>query len=106
MRELRCEAGMSQGRLGAAVGVTMQQVQKYERGSNRISASRLEKIAAALNVPVSTFFGQDVVVPPAGTSDATAPADLQRLILAFSGVADPHLRKRLVELIEALTTKR
>ncbi|TDR85352.1 helix-turn-helix domain-containing protein [Enterovirga rhinocerotis] len=56
IRALREARGLSQAKLGEAIGVTFQQVQKYERGANRISSSRLQRIADTLNVPVSTFF--------------------------------------------------
>jgi transcriptional regulator with XRE-family HTH domain len=56
IRIQRIELGMSQVTLAQAIGVTFQQVQKYEKGANRISASRLQQIAAALQAPVSFFF--------------------------------------------------
>jgi transcriptional regulator with XRE-family HTH domain len=56
LRALRKERGLSQTALGAAAGVTFQQIQKYETGANRVSASRLYKLAKALDTPVADFF--------------------------------------------------
>jgi transcriptional regulator with XRE-family HTH domain len=57
LRALRLDRGLSQSELGHAAGVTFQQLQKYEKGTNRVSAARLARIAAALNVPVTAFYG-------------------------------------------------
>jgi len=76
LRELRGSAGLSQEELAKAVGVTFQQVQKYESGGNRIAAGRLFQFSVALGVPVSTFF------PDQATADelvSTLTAELQRL---------------------------
>lgn len=58
LKERRSELGLSQGELAAAVGIRFQQIQKYERGINRISASRLWEIAGVLNVEIAYFFGE------------------------------------------------
>ena len=75
MRELRIRAGMSQTTLGEAMNVSFQQVQKYEKGTNRMGASRLIQIASVLNVPVEALFeGLE-------TSNAASGADSQGVML-------------------------
>lgn len=76
LRELRTAAGLSQDDIAKAVGVTFQQVQKYENGGNRIAAGRLFQFSAALGVPVATFF------PDQATADelvSSLTAEVQRL---------------------------
>lgn len=98
LRLLRQAAGLSQADLGELVGVTYQQVQKYERGVNRISAVRLNEFAAALNAPVLVFFDQPAdlkpVRPPA--EQAAEVADL------FSMIDDSRVRMRVLALIRLL----
>ncbi len=74
VRRFRQIAGMSQSSLAGALGVTFQQIQKYERGANRVSASRLQQIADVLNVKVSDFFdGMKPVSTPKGTLSVGDP---------------------------------
>ncbi|MCH7634748.1 MAG: helix-turn-helix transcriptional regulator [Proteobacteria bacterium] len=110
--------GMSQEKLGRAVGLTFQQIQKYERGVNRVGASRLFNLGRALDVPVSFFF-EDLSPEAAGggkrrargLSEAPAsvlePDSLSKretvdLIRAYYRVTDPKLRKRVLDLLKAL----
>ena len=111
--------GLSQTDLGKMLGITFQQIQKYERGVNRISASRLFNLSHVLDVPISFFF--DDLSPAAagagrkrqakGFSEAPAAAiDLDvlsnretiKLIRAYYRVTDPQLRKRVLDLLEAI----
>ncbi len=111
--------GMSQTDLGKAVGVTFQQVQKYEKGTNRIGASRLFNLSRVLDVPISFFF--DDLSPAAagagrkrrarGFSEAPAAAidfdvlserETIKLVRAYYRVTDPRLRKRVLDLLEAV----
>jgi transcriptional regulator with XRE-family HTH domain len=107
--------GLSQEKLGEAIGLTFQQVQKYERGFNRISASRLHEISQVLKVPVTFFFDNtDPVRAPAisaGFADARAgPAedDLLRraetleLVSAYYTIEDATVRRRLFDLAKTL----
>ena len=110
VRMRRMMLGMSQEKLGDALGLTFQQVQKYEKGTNRIGASRLQQISLILQVPVSFFFEGAPRPPgrPAGFGEAPSPAyvtrfsrDLRRLALvkAFMRIqnaeaAPPHRRSR------------
>ena len=106
--------GMSQEKLGAAIGLTFQQVQKYERGANRIGASRLHELSRVLDVPVSFFFDDmDPVRAPATGGFAETPAEsfdndpLSRretteLIAAYYEIGDPTIRRLFFELAKAL----
>ena len=106
--------GMSQTDLGNRIGVTFQQVQKYEKGTNRISASALQQIAKFLEVPAAYFFeGANSVEASflsgfAEENDAIYVADFlstmegQQLARAFSRIQDAKVRKRLVDLVLSL----
>lgn len=106
--------GMSQEKLGENLGITFQQIQKYEKGTNRVGASRLQAIASIIGVPVSFFFddapGQEAVGGKGFAEDAptsfaiefcSTPEGLQ-LNRSFYKIADPKVRKRIVELVKAL----
>ncbi len=104
---------MGQVKLGEGLGLTFQQVQKYEYGTNRVSASRLFQISKILNVPASYFFDN---VPVDAASHArrlrddgkAVPADMPtsreslKLIRAYYGISNPALRETVLGLIEAL----
>ncbi len=107
LRELRMLAGLSQSDVAAALGLTFQQLQKYERGFNRVSASRLYKLAQFFRVPVSVFFeGLDVRPTPEGEAveetDAGTLRSREALMLAryFQSIRDPGLRGAIRELAE------
>ena len=115
VRMRRMMLGMSQEKLGDALGLTFQQVQKYEKGANRIGASRLQQIAHILQVPVSFFFegapnapghqpieGMGEAPSPAYVSDFLATSDGLALTKAFMRIKDPKLRRRLVDLVEQM----
>ncbi len=106
---------MSQEKLGDALGLTFQQVQKYEKGTNRIGASRLQQISQILQVPVSFFFDGAPHVPgsgraegmgeapsPAYVSDFLATSDGLALTKAFMRISDAKLRRRIVDLVEQI----
>ena len=108
---------MSQEKLGDALGLTFQQVQKYEKGTNRIGASRLQQISHILQVPVSFFFdgaphvagaprsdGVGEAPSPAYVSDFLATSDGLALTKAFMRISDTKLRRRIVELVEQIAT--
>ncbi len=114
VRMRRMLMGMSQERLGDALELTFQQVQKYEKGTNRISASRLQQIAKILAVPVEFFFeGAPGGEPrdPAGfaeaggqgyVSDFMGTAEGVALSKAFIRIKNPKVRRRVIELVAAL----
>ncbi|WP_366655106.1 helix-turn-helix domain-containing protein [Fodinicurvata sp. EGI_FJ10296] len=113
IRQRRMLMGMSQEKLGEAIGLTFQQVQKYERAANRISASKLYDISRALDVPVSFFF-EDVdplsAAPAVGSAvvGAEAPENAMdkretlELVRAFYRIENPSVRKRLIDFVRSL----
>lgn len=112
VRSRRLEIGMSQERLAELLGVTFQQVQKYEKGVNRIAASRLHDIAAALDQPVARFFEGLASARSAGgvgetardyVDDALATPEGAQLIALFASIKNQKVRRRVVELVKALT---
>jgi transcriptional regulator with XRE-family HTH domain len=91
---------MSQVRLATAIGVSFQQVQKYERAISRVSASRLYLMSRALDVPVPYFFAEE---PVAGfDADTLHRRETVELINAFYEIADADLRRRFLELARLL----
>ena len=101
VRMRRMMLSMSQEKLGDALDLTFQQVQKYEKGANRIGASRLQQIAHILQVPVSFFF-DGAPNAPAYVSDFLATSDGLALTKAFMGIKDAKLRRRIVDLVEQI----
>ena len=110
VRMRRMMLGMSQEKLGDALSLTFQQVQKYEKGTNRIGASRLQQIAHSLQVPVAFFFEGAPDLPgnagtlgeapsPAYVSDFLATSDGLALTKAFMRIKDAKLRRRIVDLV-------
>ena len=113
VRMRRMMLGMSQDKLGDALSLTFQQVQKYEKGTNRIGASRLQQIAHFLQVPVSFFFEGAPGLPsgngnageapsPSYVSDFLATSDGLALTKAFMQIKDPKLRRRIVDLVSQI----
>jgi transcriptional regulator with XRE-family HTH domain len=108
VRIRRMLIGMSQEKLGDLLGLTFQQVQKYEKGINRIGAGRLFEIARILDVPID-FFYDGVGVPSDGLGDPSAPVmefvsstEGLQLSLAFMKIKDPKVRKRMLDLMKSL----
>ncbi len=105
MRQLRESHGLSQGRLGRQLGLTFSQVQKYEKGANRIGAGRLFILARLLDVPVQYFF-EDLGSVPEKLADhrrGKAPtAEIRELEAAFLSISDDTTRRSLVALVRSL----
>jgi transcriptional regulator with XRE-family HTH domain len=105
MRRRREALGISQGRLGRHLGLTFSQIQKYEKGTNRIGAGRLYQIANFLGVPPSHFFeGIDDVAPAnPGTPNGSARRDEFRTLNdAFSAIHDAETRASVLALVRSL----
>ena len=114
VRMRRMMLSMSQEKLGDALGLTFQQVQKYEKGANRIGASRLQQIAHILQVPVAFFFDGAPAAPgqthdgfseapsPSYVSDFLATSDGLALVKSFQRLKDAKLRRRIVDLVEQI----
>jgi transcriptional regulator with XRE-family HTH domain len=120
IRLRRTLLGMSQERLGEALGLTFQQVQKYERGINRVGASRLFDLSRVLDVPISFFF-EDIPAPIAlhhrnpammagfaegqegfGHDETMSRRETLELVRAYYRIGDPAVRKRVFELIKSM----
>ena len=103
--------GLSQSQLGAAIGVTFQQVQKYERGTNRVRASMLESLAAALNVPITYFFGGhphengDERGTGANLAGFLDTAEAVALCSAFQRIESKEMRTAVINLLQDMTRK-
>ncbi|MEM7695204.1 MAG: helix-turn-helix transcriptional regulator [Pseudomonadota bacterium] len=117
----RTMVGMTQEKLGEQLGVTFQQIQKYEKGTNRIGASRLQEIAEILEAPISFFFEDgepSVAARPVPAADAFAgfsaddaptfegprshSSEAHALTKAFSQIRDGRVRRRIIDLVETL----
>ncbi len=106
IRICRLQRGLSQTELGQRIGVTFQQVQKYEKGTNRVGASRLTLIAETLQVPLPTLFDGagtvEQVSPEASPRHLLAKPHSLRLLQAFDNVKDDGTRMALLAMIECL----
>jgi transcriptional regulator with XRE-family HTH domain len=118
LRMRRLMLDKSQEEIANALGLTFQQVQKYEKGANRISASRLQHLCKILNVPVSFFFdgaaqANDMPEPLQADTDGEAAAvdgfmttsDGVALALAFGRIRDPRVKRAIVALVEQIVTE-
>ncbi len=117
VRQRRTLLGMSQRTLGDTLGLSFQQMQKYEIGTNRISASRLFYLSRVLDVPVEFFFddmptavaasspaqgGDKAKKPPSYEPDPIAKRETMELVRAYYKISDPRVRKRLFEMTKTL----
>ena len=111
VRMRRILLGLTQEKLGEALGVTFQQVQKYEKGMNRIGASRLQDMAKILDVPPSFFFEDAPTLAPGGFSesksadfvvDFLSTVEGLQLNKAFASIRDQKVRRRIVDLVVAI----
>jgi len=120
IRQRRTLLGMSQEKLAEAIGLTFQQVQKYERGSNRVSSSRLFDLTHVLDVPMSYFFDEmeagvadkspsrlmgvsaSKMQKAAAEPDPLAKRETLELVRAYYKIAEPRVRKRVFELTKAV----
>ncbi len=117
LRLRRTLLGMNQTDLGDAIGVTFQQVQKYENGANRISASRLFHLSRVLDVPIEYFFddmptavaacspaqgGGRAKKPPSYEPDPMAKRETMELVRAYYKIRDPEIRKHLFAMAKTL----
>ena len=116
VRMRRIMLGMSQEKLGEALGLTFQQVQKYEKGTNRVGASRIQQISEILQVPVSFLFeggpsgttnagGFTEGTSPAYVSDFLATSEGLALTRAFTRITDAKMRRSIVDLVEQIATR-
>jgi transcriptional regulator with XRE-family HTH domain len=104
VRAFRLQKGLSQEKLGDELGLTFQQVQKYEKGTNRIGAGRLQRIAEIFGVPIDQFFtpGKAEKSLPDGIFELLDSAASLRLLRAYSRIRDPRQQQAVVHLVETL----
>src|SRR5262245_33477672 len=110
----RLARGLSQTALANQLGVTFQQVQKYEKGVNRVGAGRLTKIAEVLGIDVSTFFGAKEITEAGHAREGGESSPLKlltvsgafRLLRAYGDIEDSNLRRAIVELVEQISTQK
>jgi transcriptional regulator with XRE-family HTH domain len=116
VRMRRIMLGMSQEKLGEALGLTFQQIQKYEKGTNRVGASRIKQISEILQVPVSFLFdggptgtangeGFSEDASPSYISDFLATSEGLALTRAFTSIGDSKLRRSIVDLVEQIAAR-
>ncbi len=115
VRMRRIMLGMSQEKLGEALGLTFQQIQKYEKGTNRVGASRIQQISEILQVPVSFLFeggptsnagdGFSEGTSPTYVSDFLATSEGLALTRAFTRITDAKLRRSIVDLVEQIAAR-
>ena len=120
IRMRRLMLGMSQTTLGDAVSLTFQQIQKYEKGTNRVSASRMQQVARVLDVPMSFFFDgapeaevtgnrkggtKKGAVTPAYVTEFLSSREGQDIIKAFSRIKDRKLQRKIIDLAKELAAK-
>jgi transcriptional regulator with XRE-family HTH domain len=110
IRAHRLIAGMSQSDLAGRLGVSFQQVQKYEKGSNRVGAGRLPQIAEIFGIQIGALFDVNANASPGGSkgTKGTAPVKLLpdrstlKLLTAFAGVTHPEVRNVLIDLVDTI----
>jgi transcriptional regulator with XRE-family HTH domain len=104
MKAARRERGLNQEEFASRLGVTFQQIQKYERGVNRVSASRLFKASQILSKPVDWFFADQASRPKVSGEvwEALATKEGLQLMTSFAKIANINLRRRIVSLAKAL----
>ena len=116
VRMRRIMLGMSQEKLGEALGLTFQQIQKYEKGTNRVGASRIQQISEILQVPVSFLFEGSPTgtassenfgegTSPSYISDFLATSEGLALTRAFTRITDAKLRRSIVDLVEQIAAR-
>jgi transcriptional regulator with XRE-family HTH domain len=108
IRVHRLARRMSQGELAQRAGVTFQQLQKYENGTNRMGASRLKRVADAFDVPVTALFDGARPAKGRGPSPLSliAAKEPLRLVEAFARIADPEMRRAIVALVQNVAALR
>lgn len=104
IRIFRTQRGMSQSALAEKIGVAFQQVQKYEKGANRVGASRLSRIAAVLGISIGELFNssEDGLGNSKSPFRLLAGRDAMRVLTAFSRMSDPRLRRAIAQLVETV----
>ena len=114
LRQKRVAAGLSQQALGDVVGVSIQQIQKYEKATNRVAAGKLYKLAELLREPVTYFFeGLDIHAKRASNfaesqeefadKDGVKEREVLSLVRSYNEISNPHVRKKILDLVKTLS---
>jgi transcriptional regulator with XRE-family HTH domain len=106
LRALRLQRGLTQEDMAGRLGLTFQQVQKYEKGSNRIGAGRLGQMAEILEVSISIFYETNIKEATRPLLELADTAGALRLFQAYDRIVDPEIRKGLVSLAERIADSR
>ncbi|MEQ8604678.1 MAG: helix-turn-helix transcriptional regulator [Marivibrio sp.] len=104
VRELRIRAAMSQTKLGEALGVSFQQIQKYENGSNRMGASRLVQVATALNVPLAQLF-TGVDMAEADRPEPALDGEASKVARDWAAIPNETMRESLRQVVRSMAEK-
>jgi transcriptional regulator with XRE-family HTH domain len=103
IRAQRLARGMSQSELADHLGLTFQQIQKYEKGTNRVGAGRLDKIAEFLNVPITFFYGETGLKgPQSEVLELLSASNAVRVLRGFAAIKSSKVKSAVVDLIESL----
>jgi transcriptional regulator with XRE-family HTH domain len=111
IRHFRAMTGISQQKLAESLGVTFQQLQKYERGENRIGAGRLLMVANALGIPITFLLDQEALenrkagAPPQEPEGPEAARDAYSIGRAFAQITDPEVRRSITTLVQSLAQR-
>lgn len=103
--QMRRDRGLSQGALASALGLSFQQVQKYEAGLNRVSAARLFQLAQLFECPVSAFFPHDDEDAAAPEATRASDDELHQLTEAFGRIGEARVRQSVLEVVQALALR-
>lgn len=104
LRTFRLQKGLSQEKLADQLGVTFQQVQKYEKGTNRIAAGRLQRIAEILEIPITEFFAPQRGAAPSEIFELLDTAAALRLVRAYSRIRDAKVQQALLYFVEQVAS--
>jgi transcriptional regulator with XRE-family HTH domain len=105
VRAFRLERGMSQRVLGQSLGITFQQIQKYEKGTNRVAAGRLQAMSEVFQVPISAFFSEKKRSSTQTLFELAYSRGAMSLLRAYQSMADPKLKRHLVTLATTMAAQ-
>jgi transcriptional regulator with XRE-family HTH domain len=105
IKDARKARNLTQMGLSELIGVSYQQVQKYEKGSDNISVERLKQIALAVNVPIALFFPESETVAETHVAYKKTPADETLLLELYRGIKSKRAKKAVIELLKTFTAK-
>lgn len=105
LRQCRIRHGFSQQKIAKIMGVTFQQLQKYEKGTNRVSPGKLFLVAEALSIPITEFFDFDTKKIPHHTDRDFKKSDEYQILKLFRSIEDPEARQQVIKLCSIVSSK-